>query len=160
MQMRKRNWKKERATSLVHSFELAGDYALEVLRRPPKQMAELMDTSLPTYYRWISEGAMPASKIRQFEHLCGCHFVSDYLALAAGRMVVEVPVGKRAAEIEIAELQSANAQAIKLLIDFYAGRSALDETLMALDDALRGLGFHRANVVKVTEPELNLFGEQ
>lgn len=158
MQMRKRNWKKERATSLVHSFELAGDYALEVLRRPPKQMAELMDTSLPTYYRWISEGAMPASKIRQFEHLCGCHFVSDYLALAAGRMVVEMPVGKRATESDIAALQSGTAQAIHLVIEFYAGRAALDETTSAMDDALRGLSFHRANVTKLAEPELD-FGE-
>ncbi|MEW9901009.1 hypothetical protein ABWL39_20510, partial [Chitinivorax sp. PXF-14] len=110
---------------------------------------------LKTYYRWISECSMPVNRIRQFETLCGASFVSDYLALAGGKMVIDMPTGKRADERDLAELQALTARAIALLIDFYAGHAALGETSEALNGVLTGWSFHRANVVKLAEPELD-----
>ncbi|WP_374348543.1 hypothetical protein [Chitinimonas sp.] len=158
--MSKRNWKRERPTSLQDAFNLSCDFALEEHRRPAKQMWELMATTQQTYSRWTAEASMPVNRIPQFEQLCGCRFVSDYLALAAGRMVVDLPLGKKADAVEVAELQARAAETMALLIRFYQGRAALDETLMALDEVLRGLGYHRANVVKVAEPELDFGGEE
>ncbi|WP_410499671.1 hypothetical protein [Chitinibacter sp. S2-10] len=130
---------------------------MEVLRRPAKQMWDLMGTTQQTYSRWVSEGVMPANRILQFEHLTGANFVSNYLTLAAGRMPIELPIGRKADQVETLDLQAQQADAIALLIKFYQGKAALDETLEAIDLVLRGFSYHRANVVKVAEPELDLF---
>lgn len=46
-----------------------------------------------------------------------------------------------------------------LLIRFYEGDAAVDETLAALTDTMRGLAWHRVNVEKTIAPELGLFEE-
>ena len=159
MAVSKRNWKRKRPETLQEAFNLCCEHALEVKRRPAKQMWDLMATTQQTYSRWVSEGVMPSNRILQFEDLCGVHFVSDYLTLASGRMPIELPTGRKADQVEISELQTQQANAMALLIRFYQGRAALDETIESLDEVLRGFTFHRANVVKTGEPELDFFND-
>lgn len=157
---RKRNWGRLRPVSLAHAFELCGDHASEVLRRPAKVMADLMATPLSTYYRWISECEMPVNRIRQFETLSGVTFVSDWLALADGsRMVVAMPTGRGASAEDVAELQRVTADATALLVNCYARRADLETTREAMDLVLVGWAFHRANVMKLAAPELDFGGE-
>lgn len=157
MMLRKRKWKSVRATSLSEAMELCIEYATEQ-RRTTKVIADLMGVEIKTLYRWLSETSMPLNRIRQFEAFCEVSFISEYLCLAQGdKVVVSIPTGKKSQVTDLAELQANFAEAIVLLARFYQNGEALDATVGALTTTLTQLAYQRANVCKVTEPELCLF---
>lgn len=95
MGLRKRNWKKQQPKSLAEAFELAAEFATEH-GNPPKRMAGLMGKEIGSYYHWTTTAqAMPANRIAGFEHLAGCSFVSEWLANASHKLVVDMPCGKK-----------------------------------------------------------------
>ncbi|MCB6182349.1 hypothetical protein LIN78_02110 [Leeia sp. TBRC 13508] len=145
-------------TSLDDAIEKATQQA-DRSRRPAKVMADLMGVELKTYYRWLSESSMPLNRLRQFETFCGAHFVSDYLSTAAGRVVIEIPVGKKAKPEDIANMQAMFGKAIMLLSQFWETRDGMEETLSVLTETLQQVAFQRENVLKSVSPELDLFGD-
>jgi hypothetical protein len=157
---RKRNWKKVRPSSLQHAMELCLDHAREVHNRSVERVAELIDANKWTLYKWVAEGALPASRIRPFEFACGCTYVTDYLSTSAHKLVIDMPSGKQVGAQDITELQGSFAESMGLLIKFYAGEAEVAETLGALTDTMSKLGWHRANVERHAEPELALFGSE
>lgn len=160
MLLRKRRWKSVRASSLSEALELCVEYAAEQ-RRPIKLLADLMGVELKTLYRWMSDTSMPLNRVRQFETFCGVSFISEYLCMAQGdKVVVAIPVGKKSDVTDLAELQVTFADAITLLVRFCHHGEAVDETVAALTKTLSQLAYQRSNVLKVGQPELELFGEQ
>ncbi len=156
--MRNRSWKSRRPTSLSEAFELCVEYAA-AHRRPVKVLADLMGTQSTTLYRWLADSSMPSNKIRQFENFCGVAYVSEYLCIAQGdKVVVSIPVGKKAGVAELAEVQCSFAEAIALLARFYQNGEAAEETIAALSLTLNQLAYQRSNVEKSSAPELELFG--
>ncbi|QUN06462.1 hypothetical protein KDN34_03090 [Shewanella yunxiaonensis] len=153
------NWKKVTANSLRHAMELCLEHAKERKNLSVDRVADLM--GLPnkwTIYKWLENGRMPAVLIRSFEHACGIDLMTRYIASSAGMLVIDIPAGKAADHKEINELQSGFAEAIGLLIKFYAGNAEADETIGALSNVMGGLAWHRQNVAKSGTPELELFG--
>lgn len=160
MSLRKRRWKSVRATSLSEAMELCMEYAAEN-RRPVKVIADLMGVEVKTLYRWLSDTSMPLNRIRQFETFCGISFISEYLCLAQGdKVVVSIPVGKKADVTDLAEVQGNFSEAITLLSRFYQNGDAIEETVAALTRTLSQIAYQRSNVLKVGQPELSLFGDQ
>lgn len=154
----RKNWKAVQAYGLLNAFELCLEFARDQRNRSVQQVAELM--GLPshwTLYKWLESGKMPVSLIRPFEHACGCTFVSDWVGLSAGKLVIDMPRAKKATASDINQLQSNFAAATALLIDFYAGVVGADETVAALTATLVELAGHRANVSRADCPELDLF---
>ncbi len=140
-------------------MELCVEFATEH-RRPIKVLADLMGVEPKTLYRWLSDTSMPLNKIRQFEHFCGASFISEYLCLAHGdKVVISIPLGKKADVTDLAEVQCSFGQAIALLARFYQNGEALDETVSALTTTLTQLAYQRSNVIKAAEPELGLFND-
>lgn len=159
MVLRKRSWKSRRATSLSEAVDMCVDYAAEQ-RRPTKALADLMGVELKTLYRWLAETSMPLNKVRQFETFCGATFISEYLCMAHGdKVVVDIPMGKKAHVTDLAELQGDIAGAITFLARFYQSGDAVEETVAAITTALSQLAYQRCNVLKAAQPELTLFGE-
>lgn len=154
---RRRNWKKLRATGLQHAMELCLDHAREVHNRSIDNVADLIDANKWTLYKWVAEGTMPAGRIRPFEFACGCSFITDWLAASAHKLVVEMPSGKKSGATDLNRLQGSFADAMSLLIKFYADEASAKDTLAALTETMTGLAWHRANVEKAAEPELGLF---
>ncbi|MCL2297792.1 MAG: hypothetical protein FWC35_05950 [Proteobacteria bacterium] len=136
------------------------DHAADKLRRPPKMLADLMGVPLSTVYRWLADGSMPLNRLRQFEAFCCCSYISEYLCVAGGRIVIDVPVGRGASVKTLAEAQANFAQAFSTLAKFYEGRATAEETVEALSITLSDLAYQRQNVIKHAEPELGLFGDQ
>lgn len=158
----KKNWKAVRASSLVHGLELCLEFARVEHNRSVQSVAELMGLSSHwTLYKWLENGRMPANLIRPFEHACGCHFVSDWLALSAGRLVIDMPAARRATAGDINGMQSNFIHAVGLLIDFYSGvgvgGSGAEEVVAALTAVLVDVASQRANVAQAARPELGLF---
>ncbi|MFZ6747458.1 hypothetical protein [Undibacterium sp. Ren11W] len=159
MVLRKRSWKSRRATSLSEAVEMCVDYAAEQ-RRPTKVLADLMGVELKTLYRWLAETSMPLNKVRQFETFCGATFISEYLCMAQGdKVVVDIPMGKKAHVTDLAEVQGNFAGVIVLLARFYQHGDAVEETVAAITTTLSQLAYQRCNVLKAAQPELELFGE-
>lgn len=100
---------------------------------------------------------MPIHKIRQFEEFCGIHYVSEYLCSAAGKVVINIPVGKKASVEDLAEMHAGFAEAITLLSRHYLDGGPVDETISALSHSLKQIAFHRQNAMKHSQPELEIF---
>lgn len=154
----KRNWKAARATSLLRAFELSLEFARVEKNLSVERVAELM--GMPnhwTLYKWLESGRMPSNLIRPFENACGCTFVSDWIGLSAGKLVIDMPKSGKASAGDLNDLQKNFSAAMGLLIGFYEGSAGSNETMAALTATLADLAGHRANVAQADWPELDFF---
>lgn len=156
--MSRRNWKKVRANSLRHAMELCLEFAREKQNLSVDRVADLM--GLPskwTLYKWLENGRIPAVLIRPFEHACGADYMTLYIAASSNRLVVDIPCGRKATNAEVNELQGSFSDAMGLLIRFYQGQSAAEDTITALNHVMGGIAWHSENVSKSQTPELAMF---
>lgn len=155
--MMRRNWKRVRPTSMVEALRLCKDYAQEKYNLSIERIADRMGVTHDSLYKWLATGRLPAILIPPFEHVCGCHFASEWLAASAGKLVVTMPIGRSATQSDMVELNSCFAGALQLLTDFYKAPGELDatETLAALTIHLRQVAWHHANVSQHATPELD-----
>jgi len=151
----RRSWKVAPA-SLAEAFRLCREHGIERKRLSVDRLAELMATTPATLYKWMEDGTMPAHRIAQFEHFTGAHFVSDYLAISSGRVVVPLPTGRPDTAEDISGLQLVCHEAIASLIRCWRGESDIDETVSALTMGLKALAWERENVQRRDRPELDL----
>lgn len=158
--MRQRNWKRVRPTSLRNALELCKDYAKEVHNLSVARISELMGVADHyAIYKWIQTGRMPAILIRPFEHACRCTFATDFIGASAHKLVIDIPKGKRASDMDIVELQSRLSDAVGSLIRFYQGGADAEQTEAAITGVMADLAFHRENVKRSAQPELGFDGE-
>lgn len=155
--MTKRNWKRVQAHSLRDALELCKEHARERHNLSVERIAERIGLADHwTLYKWISSARIPVSHLRAFEVACGIDLVTRYLAASSGRLVVDMPTGKKAAATDMQALQESLHTAVGALLQFYSGGAKEDETLGAIRGALEGLAWHRENVARNAQPELEL----
>lgn len=158
--MTRRNWKKAQPRSLREALEMCKDYAIAVHHRSVERIAELAgEESYWTVYGWLRDGSIPGKKIVTFQHACGCDFITRYLAHSAGRMLIEIPAGKLLHSEDVHDLQNTLNQAVGALLGFAAGKLDACEVGAEISTALEALAWHRENVNKVSQPELE-FGHE
>lgn len=146
------------ARDLRDAFRAAKDFARQRRQLSVERIAELLDVTPDALYKWLGDAKMPASKIAAFEHVCGCHFVSSYLAAGAGRIVVQIPDGHVPDAEEVAGLQAIIADAVAKLARCYRGECDIEETQRQLTVTLQAVAYHRGNVGKMSTPELDFCG--
>lgn len=155
--MTKRNWKRMRPHSLRHALELCKDYARERHNLSVERIAELMGlTDHWTLYKWFQTGRMPTNLIRPYETACGIDFVTRWLAASCGRLLIDMPSGRNTTAQDMQVLQSVLNDTVGQLLQFYAGKTKEADTLAAIQQAMEGLAWHRGNVEKHLQPELEL----
>lgn len=154
--MRKRPWNSWQPTCLQEAVEGCLSFALDRHRRSVDQVADLVGESKWTVYKWVQTGGIPAKKIAGFEHACGCHYVTRYLAASARKLLVDIPTGRRAQPSDVAALQASCNSAIGALIEFAAGRVSAPDTHAALTAAMTSLAQERAHIEHHQQPELDL----
>lgn len=154
--MSRRNWKNVRATSLVHALRLCKEFAQDRRNLSVERIADLMGASHDMLYKWLGTGRMPANLLPAYEHACGCHYVTDWFAATANRLVVPMPTGRSAAQDDLLAVNSSCAAALTLLTTFYANPAQADAaaTLQALRTHLEQVAYHHHNVTRCVEPEL------
>lgn len=155
-----RNWKSFRPCSLPDAIRACKDFALEKKRLTVPRICTLLAINEDTFYKWASTGRMPAMLIPQFELVCGCHFVSDFLAANAGRIVLPMPKGRKATDAELLAVNESCSSAMSSLAKFYADPTTVDtaELLHQLQQHLEQVAFHHGNVTRFHQPDL-AFGE-
>jgi transcriptional regulator with XRE-family HTH domain len=135
------------------------DHAREARNLSVERIADLMGVTDDSLYKWLATAKMPANMIPVYENACGCHCVTEYLASTSHRLLIEIPRGRSATDIEINQLQTDAAEAIGLLLKFRTGDANAAATLDALQRLLQGAAWHHANLAKHEQPELGLFEE-
>lgn len=159
--MRRVSWNRVQPTSICHAMELCLSYGREKKNLSVERIADLMGLSgHHTLYKWLGEGRMPATLIRPFEHACGCTFLSRYIAHSALLLTITIPSGKPAGARDINELQRCLTDATAALIDFYANPTGTEDCIAKLMAAMEQLAYHRANVAKHAQPDLDLFATE
>lgn len=155
--MAKKNWKRVYPHSLRHAMEQCVEYAKQTKNLSVDRIADLMgEESHFTLYKWLDSGRMPAIKIRPFEHACGINFVTQYLAHSDGKLLITIPTGKKAAHEDLAALSLAMHETAAQLIRFYNGEAEPAEVIGQVTGLMEDLGFHRGNIEKDKQPELEL----
>lgn len=160
MPFQKRNLRGYAPRDLRDAFRACKDHARARRNLSVERIAERIDATPESLYKWMADGRMPAAKIPAFEAVCGAHFVSDYLAAAHGRIAIAIPRGHHADVEDLAGLQAVLADAVGKLARFWHGRATMDETLAGLTISLQALAWHRENVRRADEPELDLGADQ
>lgn len=150
------NWKRYQPKDLRDAFRACKSYARERRGLGAERIADLMGVSVECLYKWLADARMPASSIPVYEHVCGAHFVTEYLAAGCGRMVVAIPRGIPADAADLAALQGQIAEAVARLIRCYRGDADTAETREGLAGSIRSLAWHRENVAHLGAPELDL----
>jgi len=153
--MAKRNWKQVQPRDLRDALDLCTVYALEKHNRSKDQIADLMALeSKWVLYKWISEANMPVRLIKTFEMACGIDLVSRWLVVSSGKLVIDIPKGRKGKATDIQETQSLSHAAIGELMKFYQGEKNMDETLAAIQTNMENMAWHKGNVEKYQQPEL------
>jgi len=148
--------KRQRANSLVHAMRLCKEHAQVKRHLSVERIADHMGATHDSLYKWLATGRMPAILIPAYELACGCHYVSEWLAATADRLVVGMPTGRKAGGTELLDMNSSCAAALQLLTQFYAAPQAADTeaTLAALRLHLEQVAYHHHNVAAYAMPEL------
>lgn len=154
--MTRRNWKRARPSSMIEALRLCKEFAQERKNLSIERIADRMGVSHDSLYKWLAMGRLPAILIPPFEHTCGCHFASEWLAASAGKIVIDMPTGRTATQADMVEINSGFGAALQLLSDFYAAPAKADAstTLSALTSHLQQVAWHHANVGQHANPEL------
>ena len=155
--MTRRNWKKVHASSVIEALRLCKEFAQDKANLSIERIADRMGASHDSLYKWLAAGSLPLIKLPAYEHACGCHFASEFLAVAAGRVLVDMPTGRSGNTASMVELNTGFAEALQLLTNFYAAPALTDpaDTLAALTRHLSEVAYHQANVAHCTTPELD-----
>ena len=154
--MSRRDWKRAVPTSLVGALRLCKEFAQERRNLSVERIADRMGVSHDALYKWLATGRMPAVLIPAYELACGCNFATVWLGACAGKLVIDMPTGRTAAQADMVALNTGFAAALQLLTDFYAnpGRADPTETLAALQQHLQQVAWHSSNVANHANPEL------
>jgi len=110
--------------------------------------------SINTFYKYLATGGLPAKLIKPFENACGIDYVSRWLVESSGKMVMDIPRGKKCGAGDVNQLQIAYTDAVGMLLKFYDELGEVDDTLAAIQTALEQTAWHRSNVQKYRQPEL------
>jgi hypothetical protein len=160
MSIGKRKRTLRRASSIDDAMQLCLEAAMRKHNRGPKRISELMGAKLDTFYKWLAESRMPINMIGAFENACGATYLTEYLCANAHLLAVEIPTGRKLTEKNVMDLQASFSDAMGMLIRFYKGDVDRDETLAGLDQLMADLGWHKANVERADEPELEFGGNK
>lgn len=155
--MARRNWKKVQPTSLRNALELCKEYAREKHNLSVERIAERMgEADHWNLYKWMQNGRMPAVLIPAYESACGADFVTRWLASRDGKLLIELPTGRKVTEKDVNQLQTVLHTAVGALIAFYESDKEVEETLLDINAALESLAWHRGNVKQHENPQLEL----
>lgn len=135
-----RHASKPMPTSLRAAFEADKANAIARRRLGVERLAELMAATPATLYKWLETDAMPVNR----------------LAASGHKVVIDIPHGNATGPQDVQGLQTTLNHAVGALLDFHAGRLDRDGCIAAITGGLEVLAWHRENVRKNDQPELEL----
>lgn len=141
-------------TSVSAAFDQDKAQAIKGRRLSVERLADLHATKPATLYKWMEDGTMPVLHLAGWFHNTGGKGVIRLLCAQAGGLFIEIPSGRRASATDVNDLQGVLTDAVRALLDFHAGRADREGCMAALMGGLEALAWHRENVRKADQPDL------
>lgn len=141
--------------SLRSAFESDREFARRHHRTSIEHIAELMELTPGNLYKQIEDGTLHTSRLLAWSKHTGSDAVVRYLAARLGKVVIDIPAGRRADAEDVHALQATLNDAVGALLDYMRGAADQATTLGKLGAGLEALAWHRANVAKADQPELD-----
>lgn len=154
--MTRRSWKQVRPASLIEALRVCKEFAQARHNLSVERIADRMGVSHDSLYKWLGTGRMPAILVPTYEMACGCNFASVWLATSAGKLVIDMPTGRKATSQDVVDMNSSCAAAMQLLTAFLNSPATADTdaTLAALRAHMEQVAYHHHNVASYATPEL------
>lgn len=150
----RRNWKRTIATSLQDASDLCLKHAHEKFNFSVPNIGDQIGENQHTLYKWLGETRMPIKKVIAFEKACGVCFITQYLANANNKMLVDIPSGRKANHRSLNELASFTNEVMGMLLNFADGEPNHDEVLKAVTVLMADFAHQRGKIEKNKQPEL------
>jgi hypothetical protein len=129
-------------------------HALKHKRLNIERLSELLGTTPATLYKWIETDSMPIRMLIAWQHLTGANNVVRYLASRESCVVIAIPSGKCVDADDVHALQATVNGSIGAYLDFLSGRTDRETCVAKFSTGLESMAWHRANVEKSDQPEL------
>lgn len=150
-----RNWKRIVPSNTREAIRLCKDFAKEVHNLSVEPIADIMGVSSDSLYGWLGNGKLPANLIPAYENACGCHFLSEHLIHAQGKLAISISIGRNISDKDFLQLHNSFSSAVAILTDFHKGKASAEESIGALTHHMQIAGWHRNNIEKQDSPELD-----
>jgi hypothetical protein len=148
------NWKRQVASSLQHGVDLCLMHAEAKYRLSVPRIADAIGENQSTLYKWLGETRIPIKKVIAFEKACGVCFITQYLAHANNKMLVDIPTGRKAEHRSLNELATFSNEVMGMFLRFADGDQNREEVLQAVTILMADFAHHRGNIEKDQQPEL------
>lgn len=150
----RRSLKREVSVSIQHAIELCLKNGMQQHNRDIARIGSMIGQNTSTFYKWLGEERIPLSHILAFEIACDAHFITQYLAHAHSKMLVDIPSGRKGTHREWSELASYTQQVLNMLLDADEQKQDPDETARAITSLMQDFSYHRERMLKHRQPDL------
>jgi hypothetical protein len=146
-------------TSFTEALRMCKDYAKTNKNLSVERIADEMGLTAVRLYQHLESGDMPFNRVRSFQRACGCNYVTQYMAHGDDCVLIKIPNGKKMSDEQMLNINSSFHKALSHLTSFYQNAANPELVVAALTDHMATTAWHRANVEKHLQPELDFDGE-
>lgn len=120
-----------------------------------ERIADEMGLSTVRLYQMLDSGDMPISRLLNFQRICRCNYVTRYLAHRDNFMLVKIPTGGKVSDELMLTINKSFHEALNELTEFYTHGQNPDIAIAALTKHMTNIAWHKGNVEKQMQPDLN-----
>jgi len=153
------NYKNKVPTSFTEALRMCKDYAKDKHNKSVDRIADEMGLTPGRLYQHIDNGDMPFNRVRSFQRACRCNFVTQYLAYSDECILIKMPKGKKLGDEKMLQLHKSFTHALSELTEFYTHHQNPEAVIAALSEHLATTAWHRANVERSSQPQLDFDAE-
>ncbi|HCA23626.1 MAG TPA: hypothetical protein DEP32_05600 [Pseudomonas sp.] len=156
--MTRRNWKSWVPRSPAEAMEGCAQRALDKYNRGIERLAcdHLGQHNASSLYKWMGNGRLPLTLILPLERACGVPLITRYLAAAHGKLLVDIPTGRKCQAQDVQQLQTVLNSAVGALLAFSDGKQSAGQTLDEVRAGIETLAWHHGNIQQHDHPQLEL----
>lgn len=136
------------------------DHAKRRYNLSVERIADDMGMTASRLYQHLENGDMPFNRVRSFQKACRCNFVTRYMAAGDNCLLVPIPNAKKLPDDKLVNISATYSRALHLLTQFHENGQDPEQVIAALTEHMENTAWHRANVEKHTQPELDFEEEQ
>ena len=134
------------------------DFAKDKHNLSVERIADEMGLTAGRLYQHLENGDMPFNRVRSFQNACRCHYVTQYMAHGDDYILIKMPKGKKISDEKMLQFSATYSKALNELTEFHTHHQNPEAVIAALSEHLEKTAWHRANVERTSQPQLDFDG--
>lgn len=156
--MSRQNWNQLVPQSLSGALQLNKDFAISTKQMSVPRIADRIGCSTDSLYKYLGGATMPANLLIPFMEACHRVYPLQYMAHSLNLLLIPMPRGRKAEHKTLVQLNMFCSQVMALMLSLQSGEANSKDVVNHLTLLLESIAYHRAEVQKQVQPELDLFG--